>query len=112
MRLLFDQNLSFRLCQRLDDLFPDSTQARLLRLDGADDRTLWDFARENGFAIVSLDSDFSDLAALHGPPPKVIWLRCGNQRTEKIESLLRDHFEIIAAFERDPAACLEVYGYG
>ena len=30
MKLLFDQNLSFKLCQALADLFPGSSQARLL----------------------------------------------------------------------------------
>ena len=30
MKLLFDQNLSFKLCQTLTDLFPGSTQVRLL----------------------------------------------------------------------------------
>lgn len=30
MKLLLDQNLSFKLCLRLQDLFPDSDQARLL----------------------------------------------------------------------------------
>jgi predicted nuclease of predicted toxin-antitoxin system len=41
----------------------------------ADDRTIWEFAKTNGLAIVSQDSDFADMAALYGPPPKVIWLR-------------------------------------
>jgi len=40
MKLLFDQNLSFKLCQNLSDLFPDSSQARLLGLAESDDRTL------------------------------------------------------------------------
>ena len=48
----------------------------------ADDRAIWRIA--NGLTIVTLDSDFADLAALFGPPPKVIWLRCGNQTTEFI----------------------------
>jgi predicted nuclease of predicted toxin-antitoxin system len=56
-----------------------------------------------------LDSDFVVLATLLGPPPKVIWLRCGNQPTEIIEMLLRDRAEAITAFEIDSAACLEVY---
>ena len=30
MKLLFDQNLSFKLCQALADLFPGSSQVRLL----------------------------------------------------------------------------------
>jgi hypothetical protein len=28
MKLLLDQNLSFKLCVRLEDLYPGSTQAR------------------------------------------------------------------------------------
>jgi len=109
MKLLFDQNLSFKLCQRLADLFPGSSQARFARLDRADDRTLWNFAGANGYTIVSLDSDFVVLATLLGPPSNVIWLRCGNQPTEIIEMLLRDRAEAITAFEIDSAACLEVY---
>jgi predicted nuclease of predicted toxin-antitoxin system len=41
MKLLFDQNLSFKLCGQLTDLFPNSGHARLLGLAEADDRTLW-----------------------------------------------------------------------
>ncbi|MGA2853320.1 MAG: DUF5615 family PIN-like protein [Verrucomicrobiota bacterium] len=40
MKLLFDQNLSFKLCGRLEDLFPGSNQVRQLHLDEADDRNL------------------------------------------------------------------------
>jgi predicted nuclease of predicted toxin-antitoxin system len=110
MRLLFDQNLSFKLCQQLADLFPGSTQARLLGLSEADDRTLWQHAKANGLVIVSQDADFAEMAALHGPPPKVIWLRSGNRPTEFVEARLRTHANAIATFERDVvAACLEIY---
>jgi hypothetical protein len=30
MKLLFDQNLSFKLCERLSDIFPGSVQARTM----------------------------------------------------------------------------------
>jgi predicted nuclease of predicted toxin-antitoxin system len=110
MKLLFDQNLSFKLCERLADLFPGSNQVRPLNLDRADDQAIWQFAKTNGFTIVSLDSDFADMAGLFGPPPKVIWLRCGNQTNAVIEKLFRDHAEAIIAFEHDAnAACWEVY---
>jgi predicted nuclease of predicted toxin-antitoxin system len=109
MRLLFDENLSFRLCQRLDDAFPYSTQVQLAGLAGADDRAIWDFAEAGGFVLVSLDADFAERAALLGPPPKVLWLRCGNRSTEYVEKLLRDHVEAIDAFEHNTAACLEIY---
>ncbi len=110
MKLLFDQNLSFKLCARLVDLFPGSDQVRRLGLDQADDRAIWQHAKTGGFVMVTQDSDFSDLAALLGAPPKVIWLRCGNQTTDVIEKLLRAQAEAIAAFELDDtASCLEIF---
>jgi predicted nuclease of predicted toxin-antitoxin system len=66
----------------------------------------------DGFFIVSLDADFADMAALYGAPPKVIWLRCGNQPSASIENLLREHAEAIASFEHDSAGCLEIYMKG
>jgi len=80
-----------------------------LGLGEADDRTIWDHAAAHGFAVVSLDVDFAERAALMGPPPKVIWLRCGNQPTVVIANLLREHIAVIEAFELDDAACLEIY---
>src|SRR5262249_50831900 len=110
MKLLLDQNLSFKLCDALSDLFPGSSQVRLAGLADASDRAIWDYAKAYGFTLVSLDSDFSDMAAFLGLPPKVIWLRCGNQATAVIENLLRRHATAIAKFESDAKAdCLEIY---
>ncbi len=110
MKLLFDQNLSFKLCQIMADLFPASNHVRLLGLSEAGDRVLWDFARENGFAIVSQDADFAEMAVLLRSPPKVIWLRTGNQSTADISSLLRRNSDLILAFGDDvETACLEIY---
>ena len=59
MKLLFDHNLSHRLVRRLADVFPDSTQTRLLGFGRADDPVIWEHARANGFVIVTLDKDFA-----------------------------------------------------
>jgi predicted nuclease of predicted toxin-antitoxin system len=76
----------------------------------ADDHDSWEHAKANGFVLISLDVDFADMATLYGPPPKVIWLRCGNQPTDAIEKRLREHAEAITAFEQDDtAACWEIY---
>ena len=69
----------------------------------------WKVAATNGFTIVSLDADFAEMAALLGTPPKVIWLRCGNQPTAVIEQMLRDRVEAIVAFAQGDAVCLEIY---
>ena len=110
MKLLFDQNLSFKLCQTIADLFPNSSHVRPLGLSEVADRMLWDFAKANGFTIVTQDVDFAEMAALLGPPPKVIWLRAGNQASLAVAASLRRHAEIIRAFDADDdAACLEIY---
>jgi predicted nuclease of predicted toxin-antitoxin system len=109
MKLLFDENLSFRLCRQLSDLFPASNQVRLLGLERADDHTIWNYAKANGFVLATLDADFVEIASLRGAPPKVIWLRCGNQPTAVIEGLLRSHATLIIDFQRDKSACLEIY---
>jgi predicted nuclease of predicted toxin-antitoxin system len=109
MKLLFDENLSFKLCRQLNDLFPDSNHVRLLGLERGDDRTIWNYAEANGFVLVTLDADFVDMAGLLNAPPKVIRLRCGNQPTAVIEALLRNHAETIGDFARDHSACLEIY---
>jgi predicted nuclease of predicted toxin-antitoxin system len=57
MKLLLDQNLSFRLVGSLADRFPGSTQVHLAGLTDASDRTIWDHAKANSFTLVTLDSD-------------------------------------------------------
>lgn len=77
---------------------------------GADDRVIWQHAKANGFNLVTQDADFAEMALLYGPPPKVIWLRCGNQPTAVVEKLLRNRAEAIISFEQDnTAACWEIY---
>jgi predicted nuclease of predicted toxin-antitoxin system len=47
---------------------------------------------------------------LYGSPPKVIWLRCGNQSSAFIEKVFRNHAEAILAFAADEReSCWEVY---
>jgi hypothetical protein len=53
MQLLFDQRLSDKLVGRLADQFPDSEHVRNVKLHEADDRTVWEYARAHGCAIVS-----------------------------------------------------------
>lgn len=74
MKLLFDQNLSPRLVNRLADLYPDSQHIFFIGLGQADDRVLWKYANQNDFTVVTRDSDFSELNVLRGFPPKVIWI--------------------------------------
>lgn len=99
MKLLVDQNLSRNLVGGLRDHFPDSDHVTTLGLGTATDKAVRDHAGEHGYTIVSKDPDFRQLAFLHGPPPKVLWLRVGNVTTASAFGVLIDHYEVIEAFE-------------
>ena len=102
MKLLFDQNLPPRLVNLLSDLFPNSSHVYHLGLDRVSDDELWHYARDNAFVLVTKDADFSDMSALKGFPPKVIWIRIGNCTTVQIEALLRSHFADIEEMKENP----------
>ena len=104
--LLFDQNLSRRLPALLAADFPGSEQVLLAGLATADDRTAWAYAAARGLAVVSKDTDFRDLSAALGPPPKVIWLRVGNCPTRVVETLLQTRAADVRAFLADPTAAM------
>lgn len=104
MKLLFDQNLSPKLVHRLADLFPDSSHVQMEGLDCAGDNQIWEYARLNGFTIVTKDADYNNMSVLRGVPPKVIWLLLGNCTTSQIDAVFRNRFADIELFEKDQSA--------
>ena len=100
MKLLFDQNLSFKLVANLADLFPESTHVGAAGLFQATDEEIWGFAATRGFMITSKDDDFRQLSMLRGAPPKVVWLQVGNRTTSQVEQLLRRRYPAIETFSR------------
>jgi predicted nuclease of predicted toxin-antitoxin system len=98
VRLLFEQNLSRNLVGQLREEFPDSQHVAAVDLGTATDREVWQYAGEHGYVLVSKDSDFRQLAFLHGPPPKVLWLRVGNVSTATVRQVLLDHRGAIETF--------------
>ncbi len=75
MKLLFDQNLSWRLPQRLADLYPDSRHVReFVVMKESEDVDIWEYAKIDGYLIVTKDVDFQQRSLLFGHPPKVVRL--------------------------------------
>lgn len=110
MKLLFDQNLSYRVVENLKDLYANSTHVRLIGLEGADDEVVWNYARTNGYAIVSKDSDFHQRSFVRGFPPKIIWIRCGNSSTSQVEQILRDNRVAVQNFCDDGVHAFLILG--
>ena len=102
MKLLFDENLSPKLPGQLEALFRGSAHLRECGLLGFPDETVWDYARDNGFVLVSKDSDFQQRSLLYGHPPKIVWLRIGNCTRQALVQLITAHEHAIHALDRDP----------
>jgi predicted nuclease of predicted toxin-antitoxin system len=112
MKLLFDQNISFRIISKLKDVFPDAKQVRELGLENSTDREIWEYAKSKDYSIVTFDADFYDMSNLYGHPPRIIWLRTGNRKTSDLAKLLTDRSVIIQEFLTDNSykdiACIEI----
>lgn len=99
MKLLFDENLSPKLPRLLAAEFPDSVHVRDCGLKGQTDLRVWEYARDNGFTLVSKDTDFYLRTLMYGVPPKLVWLRVGNCTREQLRQLLAGNQETIHKFE-------------
>jgi predicted nuclease of predicted toxin-antitoxin system len=110
MKLLLDNNLSPKLVARLGSLYPDSSHVAILALDTASDVDVWKRAQQEGCCLVTKDSDFNELLASKGFPPKIIWIRLGNCTTTEIVELLQKHHATIQDFAEDASVgLLELY---
>jgi predicted nuclease of predicted toxin-antitoxin system len=67
-------------------------------LRDADDETIFQAARAKGVILLTKDKDFADLVDRFGPPPTVIWLRCGNTSEARLKEILFLHLESALAF--------------
>jgi len=109
MKFLFDQNISFRILRSLPDSFIESTHVKKEGLINSPDKEIWEFAKRNEYVIVTQDSDFNELNSLYGFPPKIIWIRTGNLKTQSLLDILIDHFSDIEKFVDDETyGCFEI----
>ncbi len=99
MKLLIDENISYRLVKKIEDIFPNSQQVKRLGLLAKEDEIIWKFAVNFGYTILTFDEDYKELSNLLGTPPKVILLKTfENASTFKIEEVLRKYYLEIEHF--------------
>src|SRR5436190_16075561 len=61
---------------------------RDLGMRDAQDPTIFQAARAADAVVMTKDSDFVNLLRRLGPPPKVLWVTCGNTSNVKLRELL------------------------
>ncbi len=76
MKLLFDENLSPRLVDRLARDFPGSAHVDALGLHGKPDAEIWKHAGEHGFVI----ADQADLEDVYETERHLLYVACTRAR--------------------------------
>lgn len=111
MKILIDANLSWRLVNLLNATFPEILHVERTGLPiPADDVHIWNWAKVNGYIIVTNDEDFLNYSIQKGFPPKVVLLHVGNQSTNNVAGILTKHAAEIALLCSDSnSGILEIY---
>ena len=89
MNIWLDAQLSPAIAQWMEDHFKiKANPVRELGLRDAKDSEIFRAARDAEAVVLTKDADFPHLLSKHGPPPKVLWLTCGNTSNANLKQLL------------------------
>jgi predicted nuclease of predicted toxin-antitoxin system len=111
MKIVIDQNISFRIVPHINHLFTEVGHVRTLGWTDAPDIIIFRNAKQQGFdAILTLDEDFDNIILENIPPPKILWLRIRNCSTLHLAEIIENKIEIINNFLNDDELyCLEIF---
>jgi predicted nuclease of predicted toxin-antitoxin system len=94
MTVWLDAQLSPRLARWLAETFNLTAQSvRDAGLRDAEDVEIFSAAQKAADVVITKDSDFVELLERHGPPPKIIWLTCGNTSDAALRKILTANFQ-------------------
>jgi len=94
------------------DRVPGQRPRRNVGLRSSPDAEIWEYAKAQGYAIVSKDTDFRERSFLEGVPPKVVWLDVGNAATAEISELLQRERPRVESFGRSTDASVLILSLG
>jgi predicted nuclease of predicted toxin-antitoxin system len=111
MKILLDANISWKLVNILTPVFGECKHVDLIGLEvPVKDRNIWNYALENGYIIITKDTDFLDLLEIKGFPPKVVLIKTGNNSSKILANLLINAKSKIEDLENNEYGLLEIYG--
>lgn len=81
---------------------------RTLGLRDASDEHIYVEARRADVVVMTKDIGFVRLQERLGPPPRLVWLTCGNTSNEVLRALLARHWSTVARLLDDGNPLVEV----
>ena len=89
MTIWIDAQISPAIAIWIETNFPVKASAlRDLGLRDSEDLEIFEKARKADSVVLTKDSDFVSLLDRFGPPPKIIWLTCGNTSNANLKIIL------------------------
>ncbi|MBC7891680.1 MAG: DUF5615 family PIN-like protein [Sphingobacteriaceae bacterium] len=86
--LLIDAQLTPGLARWITERFGyECYSLRHMGMHRAEGPEIFFKAREMNAMVITKDSDFLQLLDRHGPPPKIIWLTCGNTSNQRMREI-------------------------
>jgi predicted nuclease of predicted toxin-antitoxin system len=111
VKLWLDAQLSPRLARWIVEQFGiDASPLRELGLRDARDREIFLAARQADATVLTNDFDFVQLLQAHGPPPRVVWLRCGNTSEARLRGILLATLPQVVKLLEGGEALVEITG--
>jgi predicted nuclease of predicted toxin-antitoxin system len=91
MTIWIDAQLSPFIAAWINANFPglNAKSLRSLGLRDASDHQIFQQARKADVILMSKDYDFVKLIDLHGSPPKLMWITCGNTSNARMCEILK-----------------------
>lgn len=111
MTIWLDAQLSPALAPWLSQQFGlTAIPIRDLHLRDTTDAAIFEAARQANVIVLTKDADFPRLLDRHGPPPRIVWLTCGNTSNSALTEILTRAWPIAAKMLTDGEALVEITG--
>lgn len=111
MTIWIDAQISPALAAWLTNHFGvEALSLRDLNLVRASDPEIFFAARQADAVVLTKDRDFVDLVRRHGPPPRVVWVTCGNTSNREMVEVLSRTFPAACQLLTSGEAMVEIKG--
>ncbi len=109
MTFWLDAHLSPRIARWLSKRFKvNAVPVRDLGMRETPDSEIFEKARAADVIVMTKDLDFVELVERLGPPPRVLWLTCGNTSELKLKEIFEREFEAVREMFEAGEALVEI----
>jgi predicted nuclease of predicted toxin-antitoxin system len=109
MNIWLDAQLSPQIATWISEEFQfEAVAVRDIGMRDAEDREIFDAAKTADCVVLTKDRDFITLLDRFGPPPRIMWLTCGNTSNSYLEGLLKQTLANAIEFLNTGEAMVEI----